>query len=176
MKITRDYSGFYQEITGRIRENGAACFLLRAAGTAATGIMYVSYPLLLLLLARQGMIQRLICTVIVPGASFVLLSLVRARINRPRPYETWDIVPLIPRDGRGESMPSRHVFSSSLIAMVWLPVCLPAGAALLVTAAAAAVIRVLGGVHYPSDVAVGYIAGVLAGMLLFICCAFFAVG
>ena len=176
MKKTRDYSEFYQQITGRIRKNDAACSLLNAAGRAATGVMYVFYPLLLLLLAGQGKIRGLICTVIVPGTSFVLLSLIRARINRPRPYETWEIVPLISRDGRGESMPSRHVFSSALIAALWLPVCRPVGAALLLTAAVAAVIRVLGGVHYPSDVAAGYITGLVAGLLTLICYTFFSAG
>lgn len=168
MKKERDYSQFYQQLTGRIRESGAACFALRAFGKAATGIMYAAYPGLLILLAARGETGRLLRTILVPGTAFVLLTIVRAKINRPRPYETWDIRPLIHKDTRGNSMPSRHVFSSAVIAMAWLPVCPAAGIILLLIGAAAAWIRVLGGVHYPSDVAAGYIAGVLSGLLVFI--------
>ena len=106
MKINGDYSQFYQQLTGRIRESDAACFVLRAAGKAATGVMYVAYPLLLALLGARGETGQLIRTILVPGLSFVLLTLVRAKINRPRPYESWKIAPLIHKDTRGNSMPS----------------------------------------------------------------------
>jgi membrane-associated phospholipid phosphatase len=56
------------------------------------------------------------------------------------------------------------VFSSALIAVAWMPVSVPVAAVLLVISAAAALIRVLGGVHYPSDVIAGFAAGVLAGI------------
>jgi membrane-associated phospholipid phosphatase len=45
-----------------------------------------------------------------------------------------------------------------------MPVSVPVAAVLLVISAAAALIRVLGGVHYPSDVIAGFAAGVLAGI------------
>lgn len=162
----RDYSHFYQQLTGRIRESGAACFLLRTAGKAATGIMYAAYPLLLAGLAVKGACRDLLFSVLIPGAGFVLLTLVRAGINRPRPYETWDIRPLIHKDTKGNSMPSRHVFSSAVIAMAWMSVCPSAGVFFLILTAAAALIRVLGGVHYPSDVTVGFLTGVLTGIPL----------
>jgi membrane-associated phospholipid phosphatase len=97
-----------------------------------------------------------------------VLTAVRAKINRPRPYETWDIDPLIHKDTKGNSMPSRHVFSSAVISMAWLRILPPVGAALLVISAAAALIRVIGGVHYPSDVMIGFLAGAAAGALLFL--------
>jgi membrane-associated phospholipid phosphatase len=162
----KDYSNFYKQLTGRIRESGAACFLLRTSGKAATGIMYAAYPALLIKLAAGGESRKLFISVIIPAAGFVLLTAVRAKINRPRPYETWKIEPLIHKDTRGCSMPSRHVFSSAVIAMSWMPVSLPAGLFLLAVSAAAALIRVLGGVHYPSDVIAGYLAGIAAGIPL----------
>ncbi len=165
----KDYSSFYQQLTGRIRESDAVCFLLRTAGKAATGLMYIAYPLLLVLLAAGGRYRQLLFTILIPGAGFLILTAVRAKINRPRPYETWKIDPLIHKDTKGNSMPSRHVFSSAVIAMAWLPVSMPAGIFFLFLTAAAALIRVLGGVHYPSDVTVGFLAGVLTGIpLLFI--------
>ena len=162
----RDYRQFYQKITGRIRENGAACFALRAFDRAATALMYVAYPLLLALLWRRGLHARLLCSILAPGISFAVLTAVRARINRPRPYEAWEISPLIRKETKGNSMPSRHVFSSAVIAMAWLGFCPPAGTAFLLVSAAAALVRVAGGVHYPSDVAVGFAAGVAAGLFI----------
>ena len=163
-----DYSLFYQQLTGRVRESGAACFLLRTAGKTATGIMYLAYPILLILLGIRGDYRILLWTIFVPGAAFAVLTAVRAKINRPRPYETWDIDPLIHKDTKGNSMPSRHVFSSAVISMAWLRILPPVGAALLVISAAAALIRVIGGVHYPSDVMIGFLAGTAAGALLFL--------
>ena len=163
-----DYSLFYQQLTGRVRESGAACFLLRTAGKTATGIMYLAYPILLILLGIRGDYRILLWTIFVPSAAFAVLTAVRAKINRPRPYETWDIDPLIHKDTKGNSMPSRHVFSSAVISMAWLRILPPVGAALLVISAAAALIRVIGGVHYPSDVMIGFLAGAAAGALLFL--------
>lgn len=162
----KNYHLFYQKITGRIRRSDAACFLLRAAEKSLTGMMYIAYPVLLILLYRTGSIARLTASILIPGLSFLVLTLVRARINRPRPYEAWEIDPLIYKATRGNSMPSRHVFSSAVISMAWLSFCPPAGAVFLLLSAAAAWVRVLGGVHYPSDVAVGYAAGVAAGFFL----------
>lgn len=163
-----DYSLFYQQLTGRVRESGAACFLLRTAGKTATGIMYLAYPILLILLGIRGDYRILLWTIFVPGAAFAVLTAVRAKINRPRPYETWDIDPLIHKDTKGNSMPSRHVFSSAVISMAWLRILPPVGAVLLLISAAAALIRVIGGVHYPSDVMIGFLAGTAAGALLFL--------
>lgn len=168
MKINGDYSQFYQQLTGRIRESDAACFVLRAAGKAATGVMYVAYPLLLALLGARGETGQLIRTILVPGLSFVLLTLVRAKINRPRPYESWKIAPLIYKDTRGNSMPSRHIFSSAVISMSWFHLSPAVGIVMLLITAAAAWIRVLGGVHYPSDVAAGFLTGILAGIFVII--------
>ena len=169
LKFPSDYNLFYRQLTGRIRESGAACFLLRAAGKTATGVMYAAYPLLLIRYAIGGSGRELLAAVLIPGIGFILLTAVRARINRPRPYETWEIDPLIHKDTKGNSMPSRHVFSSAVISMAWLPVSAAAGIFFLILSAAAALIRVLGGVHYPSDVIAGFAAGVICGIpLLFI--------
>ena len=165
-----DYQQFYEQMTGRIRESDAACFLLRAGGRAATGAMYAAYPVLLALICASGDLRRLAWNLVIPAASFALLTVVRARINRPRPYEAWPIDPLIHKDTKGNSMPSRHVFSSAVIAMAWLAFWPPAGILFLGVTAAAAVIRILGGVHYPSDVAAGFAAGLAAGVLLMAVC------
>lgn len=101
--------------------------------------------------------------VLVSGAAFVLLSAVRARIDAPRPCERDGITPLVPRDGTGRSFPSRHAFSAFAIASCWWVACPAASVVLLGLACLLAIVRVLGGVHYPRDVAVGGLCGLAAG-------------
>lgn len=103
-----------------------------------------------------------------PALGFVLLSYIRKQVNLPRPYETWDMSPLISRESQGKSMPSRHVFSASLLSMVLLQVSGTLGLLFLVLSLGLASARVLGGVHYPKDVLVGYLLGLLWGSLLYL--------
>lgn len=65
-------------------------------------------------------------------------------------------------------MPSRHVFSASLLSMVLLQVSGTLGLLFLVLSLGLASARVLGGVHYPKDVLVGYLLGLLWGSLLYL--------
>ena len=51
------------------------------------------------------------------GSVFVGLSVVRKIINAPRPYEKFDMPPVLEKDTKGKSFPSRHVFSVFIIAM-----------------------------------------------------------
>ncbi|MBR1780224.1 MAG: phosphatase PAP2 family protein [Oscillospiraceae bacterium] len=136
---------------------------LRAVNRGLTLACYLLYPLLLVLLLLRGEPEGLLRAVLVPGSGFVLLSLVRRGLNFPRPYEALDITPLIPKDTRGRSMPSRHVFSIFVIAMAWLWACPPVGLVLLGCGVLLAAIRVIGGVHFPADVLVGAAAALLWG-------------
>lgn len=100
--------------------------------------------------------------------AFFCFLLVVAFYNRPRPYQTWDIQPLIKKDSLGKSFPSRHVFSATTIAMFTLLLNPWLGGTMLFLAAILAILRVLGGVHYPSDVLAGYVIGILVGLLLYL--------
>lgn len=136
---------------------------LLAVNKALTWLCYAVYPVLLIVLAlgRDG---RFWPALGVPAVSFALVSLVRRGINAPRPYEALDIQPIIQKDTQGKSMPSRHVFSIFMIAMTLLWVLPWAGGVLLILGAALGCIRVIGGVHFPRDVAVGAAAGVFCGV------------
>ncbi|MDO4976366.1 MAG: phosphatase PAP2 family protein [Eubacteriales bacterium] len=125
---------------------------------------YISYPLLIVILLYRGD-HRGIPYVLIPGISFVLLSLFRDRVNKPRPYEILAINPLIKKDTLGHSFPSRHTFSIFLIATCWLGICPYVGFVLLVIAFLLACIRVIGGVHFPMDVFCGAVIGFVCGIL-----------
>ena len=90
----------------------------------------------------------------------------RYLINRKRPYEKFDVPPVIPKDTKGKSFPSRHVFSATVIAMTFLFMSpwMWLGVALLFVALLEGVVRVVSGVHYISDVIAGMVVGILAAL------------
>lgn len=163
----QNYEQFYRRITVSFRNHPERIRFLKYTNRILTGIVYLAYPLFLgILLWNHD--ERVWKTALVPAVSFVLLSLLRKKINRPRPYETWKLDPLIQKDTKGQSMPSRHIFSCSVIAMAFLSVSLPLGGLFLIWSILLSVVRVLGGVHYPSDVLAGFLTGIAAGMLIFL--------
>ena len=157
----------YAKLSAPFRSRPWAVKGLRSANRALTLLCYICYPALLLWLLAY-MDARLWGAVLVPAGSFVLVSLFRSKVNRPRPYEAMDIQPLIIKNTKGNSFPSRHVFSVFVIAMTWGWICPRVGAALMVVGVLVALIRVIGGVHYPSDVLAGAIIGILAGLILYL--------
>ena len=47
-------------------------------------------------------------------------TILRDRLNLPRPYEQPGFEPLRHKETRGHSFPSRHALSASVLAMVWM--------------------------------------------------------
>lgn len=131
-----------------------------------TGLFFSLYPGMLLHLLWTGD-SRLLRCLLVPGLGFVLLSLWRRLRQAKRPYEVLSIEPIMHKESRGNSFPSRHVFSAFVIAMTALRLLPPLGWALLPCGVLLALCRVVGGVHWPRDVAVGALAGILTGWLGF---------
>lgn len=173
--MARDYAAFYRCLSAPFRRHPHLAAALRVANRVVEVIMYGAYLVMLTWLVWRGFRQgwagvwpQLWRLVLIPGAGFILLSLVRQRLNAPRPYEQWPISPLIAREKKGDSFPSRHVFSATVIAMAALWLNWRWGLPLLVLALLLAVIRVVGGVHYPRDVVVGAICGLMVGSLLFL--------
>uniref|UniRef100_UPI0039EFD3F0 phosphatase PAP2 family protein n=1 Tax=Streptococcus mitis TaxID=28037 RepID=UPI0039EFD3F0 len=135
--------------------------------------MTVVMPMIYLTLLATTYLQQefgkqILMYVFIPASGFVILSLLRKKINAPRPYEVWEIVPLLDRDSPGQSMPSRHVFSATIISIACLHASLSVGLILLVLSALLGLVRVLGGVHYPKDVLVGYICALVWGLIFFL--------
>ena len=129
-----------------------------------------AYALLLALLAVRlaagaGDMGLLARAVLVPGAVFGGGSVLRAVLDRPRPYQQPGFEALVPKKTRGRSFPSRHAVSGAVIAMAWLPVC-PLWAAVLAAGdAAICAERVVAGVHTTGDVLAGAALGFAVGCL-----------
>ena len=160
-----DYESFYERISRPYREKKRLHAALIYFNMYFTYTMYLLYPCLLvmMLFARRELFLK---TLLIPAAGFYVLSEVRRRINRSRPYEKYDLDILLKKETKGCSMPSRHVFSAVVIAMGVMLVSETLGIVLLILCAVSCAVRVLLGVHYPSDVVIGYLCGILTGMIL----------
>ena len=169
-KYMKNYQEWYGRVASNIKNKPFLLRLLRAFNRFITVVMPMIYlTLLATTYFQQGLGKQIWIYVFVPASGFVILSLLRKKVNAPRPYEVWEIVPLLNRDSPGQSMPSRHVFSATIISMACLHASLSVGVILLVLSALLGLVRVLGGVHYPKDVVVGYICGLVWGVIFFLC-------
>ena len=165
----KNYQEWYNHIAGKIENKPFLLRLLRTFNRFMTVVMPIVYlTLLVTTYFQEGFGKQVLIYVFISATGFVILSLLRKKINAPRPYEEWDIKPLLDRDSPGQSMPSRHVFSATIISMACFHASLSVGVVLLVLSALLGLVRVLGGVHYPKDVVVGYICGLVWGVIFFL--------
>lgn len=154
----------YQAIFDWFRARPAALRALGYAQKISVLGVYLVYGAVLAvtLWQRSGQFWRVLA---VPAAVYVLGTLLRAAINRPRPYEALNFTPLFPKDTKGQSMPSRHCFSAAAIAGTAWYVLPPLGAVLAVLGVLIAISRVVTGVHYISDVLAGLAFGSVFAVL-----------
>lgn len=165
----KNYQEWYDHMAGKIEKKPIFLRLLRAFNRLMTVVMPIVYlTLLATSYLQEGFGKQVLIYVFVPASGFVILSLLRKKINAPRPYEEWDIKPLLDRDRPGQSMPSRHVFSATIISITCLHASLSVGVILLILSAILGLVRVLGGVHFPKDVVVGYICALVWGVIFFL--------
>lgn len=165
----KNYQEWYNHIAGKIENKPFLLRLLRTFNRFMTVVMPIVYlTLLVTTYFQEGFGKQVLIYVFISATGFVILSLLRKKINAPRPHEEWDIKPLLDRDSPGQSMPSRHVFSASIISMACLHASLSVGVILLILSVFLGLVRVLGGVHYPKDVLVGYICGLVWGVIFFL--------
>ena len=166
----KNYQEWYDNIAANIKNKPFLLSLLRTFNRFMTVVVSMIYlTLLATTYLQQGLGKQVLIYVFIPASGFVILSFLRKKINAPRPYEEWGIKPLLDRDSPGQSMPSRHVFSATIISMACFHASLSVGVILLVLSAFLGLVRVLGGVHYPKDVLVGYACGLVWGVLFFLC-------
>ena len=169
-KYMKNYQEWYDHIASKIENKPIFLRLLRTFNRFMTVVMPMIYlTLLAVTYLQEGLGKQVGIYLFIPASGFVILSFLRKKINALRPYEVWEIVPLLDRDSPGQSMPSRHVFSATIISMACLHASLTMGMICLTLSAFLGLVRVLGGVHFPKDVVVGYICGLVWGVIFFLC-------
>lgn len=107
--------------------------------------------------------------IIVPALTFIIISVFRRYVNRPRPYTTLKFEPLLPyKENKGKSFPSRHTVCAFIIAYTLFYISPFLGVIACILALFVGVSRVLSGMHYISDVVVGILASSLAAVIGYI--------
>ncbi len=96
---------------------------------------------------------------------YITVSVMRKIIKAPRPYELYSFYETQPKNKKGQSFPSRHVFSAFVISTLSYTVSLWLSVALLVLGVCLAVSRVFLGIHFVRDVVAGAIVGIISGIL-----------
>ena len=136
-------------------------------------IPFACYPVLIVLLNIQwfglmgsgtgrdilDFMPQIAHAILVPAAIFLFGTMLRAKLNFPRPYEQPGFTPLVTKETSGNSFPSRHALSAAVLAAVWLYFYPSVGVVMILVALAICVLRVLAGVHYVRDVVAGAILG-----------------
>ena len=142
-------------------------------------VPFVCYPVLLVLLnvrlarmfstgpsdAALNLMQQIARAVFVPAFVFLGGTLLRAKLNFPRPYEQPGFTPLVEKETTGKAFPSRHALSASVLAAVWLYFYRVAGVCMSVVALLICALRVVAGVHSVRDVAAGAALGFSLGIV-----------
>ena len=148
----------YLKMTKPFRDKPKLAKSLHIVNDILTAVLFVSYPLFLLWLLWQKD-PLLLKAILIPLDGFIAVSVFRLLVNRKRPYEKFSVSPLIPKNTKGKSFPSRHVFSAAVIALTFfmLPQLVGVGVLFLFFTAIIAVIRVVSGVHYVSDVLAAFV-------------------
>lgn len=154
----------FQKMTKSIRQKTFLVILLNVLDKLITAITFLCYPILLayLILNRSSFLPE---AVLVPGVSFMIVTVFRRFYDSKRPYELYDFEPIIHKSTLGKSFPSRHVFSIFIIGMTFMQVQVDLGIWFMLLGVLLAVIRVFGGVHFIKDVTVGAAAGIILGAI-----------
>ena len=152
-------------IVRKVNSSRRLVAFMKVCTYAIEAVVSLSFCLQLLLTVLDGQIVTALKLAVSAAVGLVMVSLLRKAINAPRPYEIYDFFDTPPRHGKGCSFPSRHAYSSFVIAILaWIfhPVL---AVSLLVLAICLCAFRVLLGVHFLRDVLCGAAIGAIAGTI-----------
>lgn len=153
-----------EKVLQRVYSSRKASLSLRIISHASVLLSALAYAMLLVgTYLREPMLAVRIC---VAGAvPFFVVTVLRKLINAPRPYELYSFYENAPKKKNGSSFPSRHVFSSFVVAVLsyilspWLAF------AVSLVGIALSVSRVLLGIHFVRDVIAGAFIGITSGLI-----------
>lgn len=159
----------YNKIAEYFRTHDKAYFLLRIIYKYLPLIIYLLYPVLLINtiieMVKTGNPEDFVKTFTIPAVTLVSVTALRMIINKPRPYEAMNITPLITKDTKGKSFPSRHAASIFTIAMASFTLHPALAYTLLAVGVVMISSRVIAGVHYISDVIAGALFAVTLAVI-----------
>lgn len=150
---------FYQNMLTYIRLHPLYLKTILLINKVFPLIITMIYPMILIYLYLTSS-NLLIPTLIKPLIAFISVTIFRKIINRPRPYETMNINPLVMHK-QGQSFPSRHALSAMIIALVCINIHPLLGLFMTILAISICLSRILTGTHYISDVLTSIIIAII---------------
>ena len=159
----------YGRISNWFRGNEKRMKILNILYKGLPIVTMIEYAAVVIFEIFQGKskLEEIIRVIIVPLITFGICTVARKVVNEKRPYEAMNITPLIKKDKKGQSFPSRHVLSATIIAMASMYVNVPLGVIMMLISVAIAVVRPVAGVHYIRDVIGGLVIGIVCGIMGF---------
>ena len=160
----------YKEITERIKNNNGLVTVLKVLDKAITYITILFYALYLIYGFRiipEDNGTLLYRSILVPAVAFLLVTLYRKHLSAPRPYEVYDFTPVLDKDTKGKSFPSRHVFSIFMLAFTFGQTSILMLVVFTILGIGLAIIRVIGGVHFIKDVVAGFFIALCISILCY---------
>ena len=144
-----------------------AYFFLKIVYKYFSWMIIIAYPTILLMLfigmLNGGSREDFVKFLLVPAGVFLSMSVFRLIINNPRPYEALDISPLIKKDTKGKSFPSRHTTSIFIISMACNYINPVLGAFMFVFAVLISASPFFAGVHYIRDIVAAIVYSLTVG-------------
>lgn len=135
--------------------------LLQLLVGVMTSFVFCTFGMILFYLVASRQLRAAYEVVLVCAVGFAGCTVLRRFVNAKRPYEVYELAPTLNRDKKGDSFPSRHVFSITMIAIAAARVSHTLSALLVLMTIFLAVARVIGGVHFIKDVVFGAFLAVL---------------
>lgn len=111
---------------------------------------------------------KLFLYIILPAIDVTFISVLRKILNKPRPYDQLNYIPIGKyKNGKGQSFPSRHTSSAFIIGIGCLYLNKTYGIVMLILALLIAVSRIISGVHYLKDILAGASISLILGYIGF---------
>lgn len=157
----------YRSMTESFNESRIRSNTIKALHDVLPMMMYIFYPLQLVCLGiNEGWDSNIFLRfALIPLGTFLLVSILRAVINAPRPYEVFGYTPVVRKPVKGKSFPSLHTAIGFIIAMAFLSVQFSLGVIMMMIALGIAIIRIAAGTHFVRDVVSGAAMSLIIGVL-----------
>ncbi len=153
-----------EKLLFKVYKSKRATLSFKVISALAVCFSVLSYCVLLFLSFYNSIYEGL--SVLLSAAlPFFAVGFVRMMIDAPRPYELYDFYEIKPKERAGRSFPSRHAYSSFVIATVAFVYSIPLGIGLLLMGIALCASRVFLGIHFIRDVICGAAVGVISGLI-----------
>ena len=141
---------------------------LKIGGAVSTFAVVAAFAYALGVLLFAGEYISAVKLAVFSAVPFFAVTLMRMLIDCERPYEVFvidELAELKEKRKKGQSFPSRHVFSAFVIGTLWFSYNPIFGISILACGVILALARVLLGIHFIKDVVVGAVIGILSGVV-----------